>query len=496
MTVESLRAASKGGRSPRLVIAGTSALVAVAAGLAWWLAPTGQDGPDGHARPGPPGGEGFHLLLAIAVVLGVARLGGLAARWCRAPAVLGEIAVCLLLGPSLLGAVAPDAMDWLFPDEALQRIGGLAQLGLVLFMVAAGAELDLGLLRTARRSLLTVGYAAVGFPLAAGLLVAVPTYGAYAGAGVGFPVYAVFLGAVLSVTALPVLARILSDTGLMGTPIASFALGTAAATDLVVWSLAAVCLGLAGTGTASGATVVLLAVLFVAVMVTAVRVALRGVLDASGPAGREGSAAALTVVMAGGLAAAAATDAIGVHAAFGAFVFGAVLPRRSPGAMRAARRLGRFSAVALLPLFFLEIGMRTDLTGAGGGAAHWLWCLAFITVAVATKLGGATLAARADRWPWNQALALGLLLNCRGVTELILLRIGVDGGLISPGLFGILVIMTLVTTAMTAPQAGRLTGAGAAGPHAEGGPAPPPATAGKTLTPTATVRGSSEGGPQ
>nr|BFE38151.1 hypothetical protein GCM10010200_104020 [Actinomadura rugatobispora] len=491
MTLESPRAASKGRRSPALVFAGTSVLVVVAAGVAWWLAPAGRDGPDALTGAGVPGGEGFHLLLAIAVVLGAARLGGMVAQRFRAPAVLGEIAVCLLLGPSLLGAVAPDAMEWIFPAESLQKMGGLAQLGLVLFMVAAGAELDLGLLRTARRSLMTVGYAALGFPLAAGLLIAVPTYAVYAGRGIAFPVYAIFLGAVLSVTALPVLARILADTGLSGTPIGSFALGTAAATDLVVWSLAAICLGLAATGGGSGATVVLLAALFVAVMVTAVRAALRGVLERPGPVGEDGSAVALTVVMAGGVIAAATTEAIGVHAAFGAFVFGAVLPRRSPGAVRAAERLGRFSATALLPLFFLEIGMRTDLTGAGGGTGHWLWCLAFVTVAITTKLGGAALAARADRWPWTTALALGLLLNCRGVTELILLKIGVDAGIISPGLFGILVIMTLVTTAMTAPQAGRLTRAGVAG---RAGPAPPDTTVPKTLTTTATAREPSEGG--
>jgi Kef-type K+ transport system membrane component KefB len=443
------------------VIGGTTALLSVAAALAWWLSPGGGSG----AHPAVPvqalESHGFRLLLAIGVVLGAARLGGMIVQRFRLPMVMGEIAACLLLGPSLFGALAPDGMNWLFPDEVVSAVHGPAQLGLVLFMVAAGAELDLDLMRTGRRSLLTVVYAGLAVPLAAGLALAIATAADYAGTA-DFPVYAIFLGLVLSVTALPVLARVLGDLGLSGTPIASFALGAAAGTDLVVWCLAAVCLGMAGTGAASGTTVILLTAVFVAVMVAVVRPALgRAAIAVAGPGGSAGGPdVVLPLVMVGGLLAAAVTDAIGVHAAFGAFAFGAMLPRRSTVCMGAADRLGRFSAAVLLPLFFLEVGLRTDLADALGDTSDRLWCLAFIATAVAAKLGGVTIAARAARWPWGPSLALGLLLNCRGVTELILLRIGVDAGIISADLFAILVVMTLVTTVMTAPRAGLTAGTG------------------------------------
>ncbi|MFG2247868.1 cation:proton antiporter [Spirillospora sp. NPDC048823] len=451
-----------GRRSAVLVIAGSTALLSIAAALAWRLSPEGGPGRL-HDLPVPMESSGFHLLLAIGVVLGAARLGGLIAQRSRLPAVLGEITVCVLLGPSLFGALSPDGMGWLFPDEIVSAVHGPAQLGLVMFMVAAGAELDLDVLRTGRRSLLTVVYAGLAVPMAAGLALAVPTAAQYAGP-VNFPVYAVFLGLVLGVTALPVLARVLGDLGLSGTPIASFALGAAAGTDLVVWSLAAICLGMAGTGAASGTTVILLTVLFVAVMV-AIRPAMARIAAAMESPGSGGSRvggqdAALPLVMVGALLASTATDAIGVHAAFGAFAFGVVLPRHSLACMGAADRLGRFAAAVLLPLFFLEVGLRTDLADALGDSGDRWWCLAFVVTAVAAKLGGVTLAVRAGRWPWVPSLTLGRLLNCRGVTELILLRIGVDTGILSADLFAILVVMTLVTSVITAPRAGVTAGSG------------------------------------
>ncbi|GAB7035443.1 cation:proton antiporter [Streptomyces sp. NPDC021749] len=388
------------------------------------------------------------LLLSLPLVLTACWAGGVVGRRLGQPPVIGEIAAGLLLGPSLLGHVWPAASAVLLPPALVPVLDTLGQLGLLCFMFLLGRELDPQTVRTESRTAGTVALAGLAVPLLCGALLALPLYGPYAPKGAGRLPFTLFLAVALSITAFPVLARILTDRGLTGTRLGALALTCAALADVLAWTLLALVAALARS---ASPLVVLgtfaLTVAFAAAMLCVVRPLLARFLARARP----GPAATLVLLLGGLCLSALATDHLGIHAIFGAFLFGAATPRDAPTLRQATCGLAQFTVPFLLPLFFVSTGLRTDIGTLGPHLDRWLLCAAILLVAGATKWGGTALVARTRGLEWRDALALGALMNCRGLTELIALTTGRELGLLSPELFTMLVLVALSATALTAP---------------------------------------------
>jgi Kef-type K+ transport system membrane component KefB len=391
------------------------------------------------------------LLVQLIVILLAARGLGALARRLGQPAVIGEIAAGLLLGPSLLGWLAPAASGALFPDASLPILQLLSQVGVLLFMFVVGVELEPSRLRGHAGVAIAVSNAGIVVPFILGVTLAFALYVPHAPAGVPFHSFALFCGIATSITAFPVLARILEDHRLTQTPLGVTALACAAVDDVTAWSILAVVVAITTSGGAI-ATLLLttgLSALFVVVMLYAVRPVLARVL-APATVGDSLGKDHVAIVLAVMLTAALATELIGIHALFGAFVAGTVMPLG--GTFRAVLRdrFDSLTSVLLLPIFFASTGLRTHL-GLLDDVASWTTCLAIIAVATTGKLGGTALAARWTGLPWRDAVALGALMNTRGLMELVALNVGYDLGILSPEIFTMMVLMALVTTAMTGP---------------------------------------------
>lgn len=392
--------------------------------------------------------ESFHglILLQALVILLVCRASAAVFRRLGQPGVVGEIAGGLLLGPSLLGAVFPGAYAALFPPDSLGGLRALSQLGLLLFLYAVGLEVDLDALRSRARAAAAASWTGIALPFALGLGVAAwlrPT----AAADKPFLPFALFMGVAMSVTAFPVLARILRERGLDRTPLGATALACAAVDDVTAWCGLAVVVGLVRGGT-SPLTVVASVAAFTCLLVAARPLLARwlGARLATGASVREVSGWAVALL----LACAFATEAIGVHAFFGAFLAGVVTPRVPELRKTLSRQFEDFSSAALLPLFFALTGLRTSV-GLLDDAASWLAFAVVLAAAVAGKFGGASLAARATGLSWRESLGLGALMNARGLVELVMLNVGYELGILPPKVFAMMVLMALATTIMTGP---------------------------------------------
>ena len=391
----------------------------------------------------------LHVLLALATILVVARgLGALFARL-RQPAVMGEVTAGILLGPSLLGQIAPGVQVALLPPQVAPYLGVLAQVGVVLYMFLVGLELDLASVRKRSRTAVAISHASIVVPFVLGTALALFLYPREGSREVPFAHFALFCGVAMSITAFPVLARILTDRGAQGSALGAIALTCAAVDDVTAWCLLAALVGFVGADPASGATTALLAVGYLALMLVGVRPLLARIVRASDARGHV-DRNTLTALLALLLLSALCTEAIGVHALFGAFVLGALVPADSTLARQLLARLGDFVVVFFLPAFFAYTGMRTEL-GLVQGAAAWLTCGLIVVVACAGKLGGTYAAARLNGLVPRDAAALGVLMNTRGLMELIVLNIGLDLGILSPPLFAMFVVMALVTTFATTP---------------------------------------------
>ncbi|EME64716.1 cation:proton antiporter [Amycolatopsis decaplanina] len=424
-------------------------LVVVPVVIAIILLGQGEDGDvvaKTEAAAGPPL---VQLLLAIAVVVGACKVVGRLAQWIGQPAVIGEITAGVLLGPSVLGALWPSGAAVLIPKATVPQLNVVAQLGVIFFVFLAGLELNTKLLRGRGRLALVVSHVSIALPFLLGVGLAMLAYTRFS-AGGGFLPFALFFGVSMSITALPVLVRILHEIGLFRSEIGVVALTCAVVDDVTAWSLLALVIALTTASSLFGVVLtVVLTAAFVALLGLVVRPLLRKFV-ARAPAARLHRVAPLSVV--GVLVCAMATEWIGVHAMFGAFVFGVVFPRDNPIATWLHDKAGGLTTALMLPLFFAYSGLRTDIGLLSGGGA-WLWCGAILLVAVAGKFGGSALAARAVGENWNRSLQVGALMNCRGLTELVVLNIGLDLGVLSPALFTMMVIMALVSTAMAAPMA-------------------------------------------
>ncbi|HUD72316.1 MAG TPA: cation:proton antiporter [Dongiaceae bacterium] len=386
-----------------------------------------------------------HLLATLAAVVG---LGWILARLCARlgqPPVIGEVLAGILLGPSLLGQANAAR---LLPPQVAPQLGAVAQLGVILYLFTIGLGMHGDAVRRRAGATIAIAQAGIVAPFLLGAALAVPLFPRLAPAGVAIVPFALFLGTAMAITAFPVLARILADTGLTRTPLGGLALAAAAIADVSAWCLLAVVTGIAKAEVGAGVLVVVGAAVYLGVLLGAVRPLLARAL-----AGDEGDTPArgvMALVFMGLLLSALATQAIGIHALFGAFLFGAVIPHDSGVARALGRALEAPVGILLLPAFFAFTGMRTRIDLISG-AEEWMLCAAIVVVATAGKFGGTFLAARLSGMAPRDAAGLGALMNTRGLMELIVLNVGLDLGVISPTLFSMLVLMALVTTFATAP---------------------------------------------
>ncbi len=410
-------------------------------------APSPSASPRGAGR-GPLQRPLALLLLQLAVIVLLARLLGAAFQRWGQPAVIGEIVAGILLGPSVFGAAAPAAFAALFHASSLPTLELFAQIGVVLFLFVVGLELDVSLLRGKAHTAVVVSHASILVPYFLGVVLALFVYRELAPPAVAFAPFALFLGIAMSITAFPVLARILSDRRMTATPLGSTAITCAAVDDVTAWSILAVVVGLAASrGFSAAAWTIGWTLAFTAAMLGVVRPILARAVPASTPQrapGKTAMAAALVLLLGSALA----TEAIGIHALFGAFLAGVVMPRGASLRAALTERLEEVSGVFLLPVFFAFTGLRTQI-GLLNDARSWLLCLVIVLVATVGKLGAAMVAARLTGTGWIDAFALGALMNTRGLMELIALNVGLDLKILSPRIFAMMVLMALITTAGT-----------------------------------------------
>jgi Kef-type K+ transport system membrane component KefB len=395
---------------------------------------------------------GFKLLiLQIGTILIVARLVGWLFAKLHQPRVVGEMLAGILLGPSLLGWLAPNISSAVFPPESLGHLNSLSQLGLLIFMFLVGLELDLGHLRELGRAAVMTSQVSIIVPFVLGATFAIYLYPRLSDPGVSFVGFALFMGAAMSVTAFPVLARILTESNMLRTRVGSVAIACAAVDDVTAWCL------LAGITVIVRASSVELPVwltvsglaLFVLLMGLVVRPALRRlemVYEKRRTLTQDLIAIILLVVLASGWI----TETLGVHALFGAFLAGVVMPRHGRLSTELSQKFEALIVVLLLPIYFALTGLRSSIFLISD-SRMWFYCAVIIVLAVAGKLGGSMLSARLNGMSWRESAAVGVLMNTRGLVELVILNIGLDLGILSPALFSIMVLMALVTTLMTTP---------------------------------------------
>ena len=409
--------------------------------------------PPGASAKKPPkrsGEETFgRLMLAIAAVILAARLVGTALGKIGQPRVMGEVLAGILLGPTLLGAVWPAAKDYLFPADIVPLLSGAAQIGLAFYLFLVGMELDPRLLRVNAARAAFVSNTSVAFPMALGMLVAAPIYRLLAPHKDYLP-FALFMGVSMSITAFPVLARILVEKRMLKRPVGALAMASAAIDDVTAWTLLAFATAVASASSSLGwLKVVGLAAAFTIGLVVVVRPLLARIAVAYDEVGYVPQLWIGTIFV-GVLLAAYVSRQIGIAAIFGAFVMGLIMPRHAGLTSDVSRRLEDFVTMVLLPLFFVVTGLKTQI-GSLNRPILWLLCVLLIGVAVAGKWFGAMFAARWGGMRLRDSAAFGALMNTRGLTELIVLNIGLDLGLISHALFTMLVVMALVTTFMAGP---------------------------------------------
>lgn len=390
------------------------------------------------------------LLIQILVVLIVARFLGALCLKIGQPTVVGEIVAGIALGPSLLGMFLPGVTAALFPEPSLGKLSLLAQMGLVLFMFVIGIELDLGLIKNKAGEAVIISHASIVFPFFLGIALSLALYGPFAPKTTSFVSFALFMGIAMSITAFPVLARIIQERNMTRTTVGTIAITCAAADDVTAWCLLAVVIAIVQAGTITGAlATLLLTVIYLVIMLKVVAPFLERLskLHSSEETIGKPVMALIFVVL---LVSSWSTEVIGIHALFGAFLAGAMMPSDHNFRRILTERVEDVAMVLLLPLFFVFTGLRTQL-GLLDSPKLWLVCIVVIAVAVAGKLLGSAFAARYMGMSWNESLVIGVLMNTRGLMELVVLNIGYDLGVLSAEVFTMMVMMALGTTVMTGP---------------------------------------------
>jgi Kef-type K+ transport system membrane component KefB len=391
------------------------------------------------------------FLAQLVVITLVSRVVAQLMRRVGQPRVVGEMLGGVLLGPSALGWIAPAAYAALFPLGSVRFLNAVSQLGMLLFMFLVGLELDLRALRGQRRAVVLTSHTGIAIPLWLGAALAVALYPRLSNDGVSFISFALFIGCALSVTAFPVLARLLAERRLSKTPFGALAIACAASADIAAWCVLAVVLAVAD-GHILGFHLWLslgTALLFVVLMTTVGRRVIASML-ARGEAQDSLTSDRLAMVVVVALGSAWVTERLGIHALLGAFVAGLAMPKAEAFVAGITTRLEELLGVVLLPLFFAVIGIRMNLGTIVGGST-WVLCAVVVLVATIGKAGGTILGARASGLPWRDAASLGVLMNTRGLMELVILNLGLEIGIITLPIFTMMVLMAIATTAFTAP---------------------------------------------
>jgi len=394
----------------------------------------------------------FWLQLLV-LLLGARALGGLMRRW-QQPAVIGELAAGVLLGPSVFGHLAPDLHHWLFPPEPVQRalLGGLAWVGVFLLLIVTGMETDPALIRRLGRATARVALGSLVLPVLAGVALGVGLPSSFVGEGTERLVFALFMGTALGISALPVIAKILSDLDLMRRNIAQVLLAAAMADDIAGWILLGMVAGLAQSGSVDATRLFFTIAglgLFLTVAFTVgqrlVDALLRGVLVR-----RWGVSGSMTMVLLVALASGATTHAIGLEAVFGAFIAGIVLGRSRYHDTEVFGQLDGITRSFFAPFFFATAGLRVDL-GLLRDPEVLGWGLVVLAAASASKAGGAYLGSRLAGLPQREGLALGIGLNARGAVEIVVATVGLSLGVLNDSSYALVVLMAIVTSMMAPP---------------------------------------------
>jgi Kef-type K+ transport system membrane component KefB len=391
------------------------------------------------------------LIMQIGAILLASGFMGWICKRFHQPRVIGEMLAGILLGPSLLGWVAPGISAALFPPSSLASLNSLSQVGLLVFMFVIGLELNPRLLRDRGHTALLISHTSITIPALLGMLLAFYLYPRLSNDNVRFTHFALFLAISMSVTAFPVLARILTERGLLRTEVGAMAITCAAFDDVSAWSLLALVVALVRSGHLSGMSFwaqILGSLAYVGVAILVLKPALARLLKWRQRKGAGvGEFVPLCLLVAFGSA--LITEGLGIHALFGAFLIGALMPKEREFVQSLTARLEGVTLL-LLPLFFAATGLRTSVALVSD-AEMWFYCALVVAVAILGKFGGAMIAARTSGMGWRESGAIGILMNTRGLMELIVLNIGLDIGVISPALFTILVLMALITTFMAGP---------------------------------------------
>ncbi|HEX6718412.1 MAG TPA: cation:proton antiporter [Pyrinomonadaceae bacterium] len=389
------------------------------------------------------------LLTQIIVILIMAGLFRRLFRRIGQPPVMGEMIAGIVLGPSVLGLLYPNALTFLFPASSLGTLQLLSQIGVVLFMFVVGMELNVQYLKQKGTAAVMISHASIIVPFLLGTALSLFLYQELAPAGTSFSAFALFIGVAMSITAFPVLARILEDRGLSQTTLGSIAITCAAVDDVTAWCILALVIALVkSTGLGSSTITIGLTLVFAAAMIFVVRPQLARVVKE--PDSQQHKRRLIPIILAFVLACSLITETIGIHALFGAFIAGVVMPPSTEFRIFLKDKLEAFSSYALLPLFFAFTGLRTQVSLLNDWQG-WLMCAVIILVAIAGKLGGSMLMSRWTGMSWSQSFSIGVLMNTRGLVELVVLNIGYDLGILSGRIFAMMVLMALVTTFMTGP---------------------------------------------
>lgn len=390
------------------------------------------------------------LLLQIISILFVARIFGWLFIKMGQPSVIGEIVAGIILGPSVFAQVAPEVFSFLFSPESLGNINMLSQIGLILFMFAIGMELDISEVKKSLNETLLISHAGIVFPFFCGMLIAYWTYLEYASSITPFLSYSLFIGIAMSITAFPVLARIIQERGMTKSRLGTLALASAANGDVTAWCVLAVVIAIAHSGTFVGALYV---ILFTALFVLFMFFVMRPFFNIIGNVYHNKEVMNKTIVafmLFFLIAFSYLTEILGIHALFGAFMTGVVMPNNVKFRKILTEKVEDVALCLFLPLFFVSTGLKTQI-GLISTPEEWMICVVIILVAVFSKVIGTTFSARFAGETWHHSWTLGALMNTRGLMELIVLSIGYEMKILPPTIFVMLVIMTLVTTCMTTP---------------------------------------------
>jgi len=388
------------------------------------------------------------LLLQIIIIIAATQLLGWLFKKIGQPAVIGETVAGIILGPSLLGLLFPGVFHFIFPVESLPNLRFLSQIGLILFMFIIGMELDTRLLRKQAFEALIISHASILIPFTLGIFLSYYLYQAYG--HTNFISFALFMGIAMSITAFPVLARIIRDRKLTGTKLGNLAISCAASDDVTAWCILAILIALIRSGSGmNGLLVVAMVVLYVFIMLVPVSIIMKKIL-VTYEKGKIAYNGLMTIMFTLLLLSSWCTEMIGIHALFGAFLAGIVIPKHGDMQKRIIERISDVSMVMLLPLFFVYTGLRTN-AAILNSSGLWVSFLLILICAVAGKFGGSTLVAKALGQTWKDSLSIGALMNTRGLMELIVLNIGYDMGILSTEIFSMMVLMALLTTMMTSP---------------------------------------------